>query len=163
MGNDGRLLVTQTAFRFLKTLEHMGAAPEHNNSLLWSERLPEGLQRYATEVSNSSYTITYENDDLMRNEWGTEVYGIACCVSAQHIADGVLYFGARDNSAQTVLYAIHGGKDEILEAQVGPEYEPNSSEVIEVDEYLKKFEQMMDWLADVVVHALNVILDLHEQ
>ncbi|MBS6629738.1 formate C-acetyltransferase [Lacticaseibacillus paracasei] len=163
MGNDGRHHVTKTAFRFLKTLDNMGAAPEPNITLLWSERLPEGFKRYATEVSIQSSTIQYENDDLMRNEWGTDYYGIACCVSAQPIADGVQYFGARANLAKTVLYAINGGKDEIQEAQVGPEYAPITSDYIDYKEFMNKFDKMMDWLADTYVNALNVIHYMHDK
>lgn len=153
MGNDGRHHVTKTAFRFLKTLDNMGAAPEPNITLLWSERLPEGFKRYATEVSIKSSTIQYENDDLMRTEWGSDYYGIACCVSAQPIADGVQYFGARANLAKTVLYAINGGKDEIGDAQVGPELAPITSEYIDYKEFMHKFDKMMDWLADTYVNA----------
>ncbi|MCD2256565.1 formate C-acetyltransferase [Lactobacillus sp. CC-MHH1034] len=163
IGMDGRHHVTRTAFRFLKTLDNMGAAPEPNITLLWSDRLPEGFKRYATEVSIKSSTIQYENDELMRNQWGTDYYGIACCVSAQPIADGVQYFGARANLAKTVLYAINGGKDEIADAQVGPAYEPITSEYIDYDEFISKFDKMMDWLADVYVNALNTIHYMHDK
>ncbi|MCI1687275.1 formate C-acetyltransferase [Schleiferilactobacillus harbinensis] len=163
VGTDGRHHVTKTAFRFLKTLDNMGAAPEPNITLLWDDKLPDGFKRYATEVSIKSSTIQYENDALMRNEWGTDYYGIACCVSAQPIADGMQYFGARANLAKTVLYAINGGKDELAGAQVGPNYEPITSEYIDYDEFMKKFDKMMDWLADVYVNALNTIHYMHDK
>ncbi|KRM72632.1 formate C-acetyltransferase [Lacticaseibacillus brantae] len=163
MGNDGRHHVTKTAFRFLKTLENMGAAPEPNITLLWSERLPEGFKRYATEVSIQSSTIQYENDDLMRTEWGSDYYGIACCVSAQPIADGVQYFGARANLAKTVLYAINGGVDELGHAQVGPELAPITAEYIDYKDFMHKYDKMLDWLADTYVNALNVIHYMHDK
>ncbi|BDR56356.1 formate C-acetyltransferase [Xylocopilactobacillus apis] len=163
MGMDGRHHITKTSFRILKTLENMGAAPEPNITLLWSDRLPEGFKRYATEVSINSSTIQYENDDLMRTQWGTDYYGIACCVSAQPIADGVQYFGARANLAKAILYAINGGVDELGHKQVGPAYEPITSEYIDYDEFMKKFDKQMDWLADIYVNALNVIHFSHDK
>ncbi|MCH4172489.1 MAG: formate C-acetyltransferase [Lactobacillus sp.] len=163
IGMDGRHHVTRTAFRFLKTLDNMGAAPEPNITLLWSDRLPEGFKRYATEVSIKSSTIQYENDELMRNQWGSDYYGIACCVSAQPIADGVQFFGARANLAKALLYAINGGKDEIKEEQVGPAYAPITSEYIDYDEFMDKFGKQMDWLADVYVNALNTIHYMHDK
>ncbi|KRM21948.1 formate C-acetyltransferase [Latilactobacillus graminis] len=163
IGMDGRHHVTKTAFRVLKTLENMGAAPEPNITLLWSDRLPEGFKRYATEVSIKSSTIQYENDDLMRNEWGSDYYGIACCVSAQPIADGVQYFGARANLAKTILYAINGGIDELGKAQVGPAYQPVTSEIIDYQEFMSKYDKMLDWLADVYVNALNTIHYMHDK
>lgn len=163
MGIDGRHHVTKTAFRFLKTLDNMGAAPEPNITLLWSDKLPEGFKRYATEVSIKSSTIQYENDDLMRVEWGTDYYGIACCVSAQPIADGMQFFGARANLAKVILYAINGGVDEIGKAQVGPAYAPITSEYIDYDEFMKKLDPMMDWLADVYVNSLNTIHYMHDK
>ncbi|WP_179395386.1 formate C-acetyltransferase [Lacticaseibacillus absianus] len=163
VGLDGRHHITKTAFRFLKTLDNMGAAPEPNITLLWSDKLPEGFKRYATEVSITSSTIQYENDDLMRTEWGTDYYGIACCVSAQPIADGVQFFGARANLAKAILYAINGGMDEIGETQVGPETEPIDSDVINYDEFMKKFDVQATWLADVYVNALNAIQYMHDK
>ncbi|MFD1392012.1 formate C-acetyltransferase [Lacticaseibacillus jixianensis] len=163
VGFDGRHHITKTAFRFLKTLDNMGAAPEPNITLLWDEKLPEGFKRYATEVSISSSTIQYENDSLMRTEWGTDYYGIACCVSAQPIKDGVQFFGARANLAKAILYAINGGMDEIGETQVGPETEPISSDVIDYDEFMKKFDVQATWLADVYVNALNAIQYMHDK
>lgn len=163
MGNDGRHHVTKTAFRFLKTLDNMGAAPEPNITLLWSERLPESFKRYATEVSITSSTIQYENDDLMRDQWGTDYYGIACCVSAQPVADGVQYFGARANLAKAILYAINGGRDELAEVQVGPESAPITSDVIDYDEFMHKFDIQLSWLADTYVNALNTIHYMHDK
>lgn len=163
VGMDGRHHITKTAFRFLKTLENMGAAPEPNITLLWSPRLPEGFKRYATEVSIQSSTIQYENDELMRNEWGSDYYGIACCVSAQPIADGVQFFGARANLAKAILYAINGGVDEIGEAQVGPETPPITDDVIDYDVFMKRFDKQVDWLADVYVNALNAIQYMHDK
>ena len=163
MGNDGRHHVTKTAFRFLKTLDNMGAAPEPNITLLWSERLPEGFKRYATEVSITSSTIQYENDDLMRDEWGTDYYGIACCVSAQPISAGVQYFGARANLAKAILYAINGGKDELGEVQVGPESGAITDDVIDYDTFMHKFDVQLSWLADTYVNALNTIHYMHDK
>ncbi|KRM60121.1 formate C-acetyltransferase [Ligilactobacillus animalis] len=163
MGMDGRHHVTKTAFRFLHTLHNMGAAPEPNITLLWSERLPEGFKNYAASVSIASSTIQYENDELMMETWGTDYYGIACCVSAQPIADGVQFFGARANLAKTVLYAINGGVDELTKMQCGPAYAPITSEYIDYDEFLKKFDDMLEWVADVYVNALNVIHYMHDK
>lgn len=163
MGLDGRHHVTKTAYRFLNTLHNMGSAPEPNITLLWSENLPENFKRYAASVSIESSTIQYENDDLMVKTWGTDYYGIACCVSAQPIADGIQYFGARANLAKTVLYTINGGKDELTKQQVGPAYEPIKSEYIDYDEFMKKFDNMLEWLADVYVNALNVIHYMHDK
>ncbi|KRL39030.1 formate C-acetyltransferase [Liquorilactobacillus uvarum] len=163
MGMDGEHHVTKTAYRFLNTLSNMGAAPEPNITLLWSQKLPETFKRYAASVSVESSTIQYENDDLMLKQWGTDYYAIACCVSAQPVADGIQYFGARANLAKTVLYAINGGKDEIGEAQVGPAYAPITSEYIDYDEFMQKFDAMLDWLADVYVNALNTIHYMHDK
>lgn len=163
MGMDGRHHVTKTAFRFLHTLHNMGAAPEPNITLLWSERLPEGFKNYAASVSIASSTIQYENDELMMETWGTDYYGIACCVSAQPIADGVQFFGARANLAKTVLYAINGGVDELTKMQCGPAYAPITSEYIDYDEFLRKFDDMLEWVADVYVNALNVIHYMHDK
>ena len=163
MGMDGRHHVTKTAFRFLHTLHNMGAAPEPNITLLWSERLPEGFKNYAASVSIASSTIQYENDELMIETWGTDYYCIACCVSAQPIADGVQFFGARANLAKTVLYAINGGVDELTKMQCGPAYAPITSEYIDYDEFLKKFDDMLEWVADVYVNALNVIHYMHDK
>ncbi|APP12408.1 formate C-acetyltransferase [Lactiplantibacillus plantarum subsp. plantarum] len=163
LGVDGQHHVTKTAFRILKTLDNMGAAPEPNITILWSDHLPEDFKRYATEVSIDSSTIQYENDDLMRVQWGTDYYGIACCVSAQPIADGIQYFGARANLAKAILYAINGGRDEIAGDQVGPAYEPITSEYIDYDEFMKKLDKQMDWLADTYVNSLNAIHYMHDK
>ncbi|WP_367341508.1 formate C-acetyltransferase [Limosilactobacillus sp.] len=163
MGLDGRHHITKTAYRFLNTLHNMGPAPEPNITLLWSDRLPESWKKYAASVSVESSTIQYENDDLMVKTWGTDYYGIACCVSAQPIATGSQYFGARANLAKAVLYAINGGKDERTGMQVGPKFKPITSEYIDYDEFMDKFTDMMDWLADVYVNALNVIHFMHDK
>lgn len=163
MGMDGRHHVTKTTYRFLHTLHNMGAAPEPNITLLWSERLPEPFKNYAASVSIESSTIQYENDELMMETWGTDYYGIACCVSAQPIADGVQFFGARANLAKTVLYAINGGVDELTKMQCGPAYAPITSEYIDYDEFMKKFDDMLEWVADVYVNALNVIHYMHDK
>ncbi len=163
VGMDGRHHVSKTSFRVLKTLENMGAAPEPNITLLWDKRLPDGFKRYASEVSIDSSTIQYENDELLRDQWGTDYYGIACCVSAQPVADGVQFFGARANLAKAVLYAINGGVDELAGAQVGPNAEPITSDYIDYDEFMRKFSVQTDWLADVYVNALNAIHYMHDK
>ena len=163
MGMDGRHHVTKTAYRFLNTLHNMGAAPEPNITVLWSANLPESFKEYAASVSSKSSTIQYENDDLMMKTWGTDYYGIACCVSAQPIADGVQFFGARANLAKTVLYAINGGIDELTKRQCGPAYAPITSEYIDYDEFMKKFDDMLDWVADIYVNALNAIHYMHDK
>ncbi|MFD0897261.1 formate C-acetyltransferase [Loigolactobacillus binensis] len=163
MGMDGRHHVSKTSFRVLKTLENMGAAPEPNITLLWDKRLPDAFKQYAAKVSIDNSTIQYENDNLMRYQWGTDYYGIACCVSAQPIADGVQFFGARANMAKTVLYAINGGLDELSKVQVGPPVEPIRSEYIDYAEFMAKFDRQLDWVADVYVNALNVIHYMHDK
>lgn len=163
MGMDGRHHVTKTSYRFLNTLHNMGAAPEPNITVLWSAKLPESFKEYAASVSSKSSTIQYENDDLMMKTWGTDYYGIACCVSAQPIADGVQFFGARANLAKTVLYAINGGIDELTKRQCGPAYAPITSEYIDYDEFMKKFDDMLDWVADIYVNALNAIHYMHDK
>lgn len=163
MGMDGRHHVTKTSYRFLNTLHNMGAAPEPNITVLWSANLPESFKEYAASVSSKSSTIQYENDDLMMKTWGTDYYGIACCVSAQPIADGVQFFGARANLAKTVLYAINGGIDELTKRQCGPAYAPITSEYIYYDEFMKKFDDMLDWVADIYVNALNAIHYMHDK
>lgn len=163
MGMDGRHHVTKTSYRFLNTLHNMGAAPEPNITVLWSANLPEAFKEYSASVSSKSSTIQYENDDLMMKTWGTDYYGIACCVSAQPIADGVQFFGARANLAKTVLYAINGGIDELTKRQCGPAYAPITSEYIDYDEFMKKFDDMLDWVADIYVNALNAIHYMHDK
>lgn len=163
MAMDGRHMATKTSYRFLHTLANMGPAPEPNITLLWSKQLPENFKRYAARVSIDSSTIQYENDDLMRTQWGTDYYAIACCVSAQPVADGMQFFGARANLAKAVLYTINGGVDEITKQQVGPAYEPIQSEYIDYDEFEKKLDPILDWLADVYVNSLNVIHYMHDK
>ncbi len=162
MGDDGRNMVTKNDFRFLHTLENMGPAPEPNLTILWSTRLPEGFKKYASLISVKTSSIQYENDDLMRPIWGDD-YSICCCVSATQTGKSMQFFGARANLAKCLLYAINGGKDEITHEQVGPNYEPITSEYLNYDEVLAKYDKMMDWLASVYVNALNIIHYMHDK
>lgn len=163
MSMNGEHMVTKTSYRFLNTLSNMGSSPEPNITILWSKKLPESFKRYAAQVSIDSSTIQYENDDLMRTQWGTDYYAIACCVSAQPIADGMQFFGARANIAKTVLYTINGGVDELTKEQVGPSYEPISGDYIDYKEFEKKFDLMLNWLADEYVNSLNIIHYMHDK
>ncbi|MGB8601719.1 MAG: formate C-acetyltransferase [Rhizomicrobium sp.] len=162
MGIDGRTLVTKTSFRFLHTLMNIGTAPEPNLTVLWSKALPEAFKKYASKVSIETSSIQYENDDQMRQYWGDD-YGIACCVSAMRIGKQMQFFGARANLAKTLLYAINGGKDELSGEQIGPEIEPITSEYLDYDEVMKKFDFMMDYLAGVYMDALNCIHYMHDK
>jgi len=162
MGDDGRNMVTKNDFRFLHTLENMDPAPEPNLTILWSTRLPEGFKKYASLISVKTSSIQYENDDLMRPIWGDD-YSICCCVSATQTGKSMQFFGARANLAKCLLYAINGGKDEITHEQVGPNYEPITSEYLNYDEVLAKYDKMMDWLASVYVNALNIIHYMHDK
>ncbi|MBP3041634.1 formate C-acetyltransferase [Bacillaceae bacterium Marseille-Q3522] len=159
---DGRPLVTKNSFRFLHTLDNLGPAPEPNLTVLWSTRLPDEFKKYCTKMSIKSSAIQYENDDLMRVEYGDD-YGIACCVSAMRIGKQMQFFGARANLAKCLLYAINGGKDERLKIQVGPEYAPITSEYLDYDEVMAKYENMMDWLAGLYINTLNVIHYMHDK
>ena len=162
MGLDGRTLVTKTCFRMLHTLENLGPAPEPNLTVLWSERLPEAWKRYCAKVSIKTSAIQYENDDLMRVDYGDD-YGIACCVSPMKIGKQMQFFGARANLAKCLLYAINGGRDEISGEQVSPSYAPITGDWLEYDEVMDKFEQMMRWLAKVYVNALKIIHYMHDK
>ena len=162
MGIDGRTLVTKTAFRILHTLENLGPAPEPNLTVLWSTKLPEGFKKYTTGLSIKTSAIQYENDDLMRVTLGDD-YGIACCVSAMRIGKQMQFFGARCNLAKTLLYAINGGKDENSGKQVAPKFEAITSEYLDYDEVLEKFDHMMDYVARIYIEALNIIHYMHDK
>ena len=162
MGIDGRTLVTKNSFRILHTLTTLGPAPEPNLTVLWSTRLPEGFKKFVTALSIKTSSIQYENDDLMRRYWGDD-YGIACCVSAMEIGKQMQFFGARCNLAKTLLYAINGGKDELSGKQVAPEFEPITSEYLDYDEVMNKFENMMDYVSGIYIKALNIIHYMHDK
>ena len=162
MGIDGRTLVTKNSFRILHTLNTLGPAPEPNLTVLWSTRLPEGFKKFCVKLSINTSSIQYENDDLMREFWGDD-YGIACCVSAMRIGKQMQFFGARCNLAKSLLYAINGGRDELTGRQVSPKFEPITSEYLEYEEVMKKFEEMLDWVARVYVNALNIIHYMHDK
>lgn len=162
MGVDGRTLVTKNSFRILHTLENLGPAPEPNLTVLWSTRLPEGFKRYTANLSIKTSSIQYENDDVMRTTLGDD-YGIACCVSPMKIGKQMQFFGARANLAKTLLYAINGGKDEKSGKQVAPRFEPITSEYLDYDEVMAKFDQMMDYVAKIYIKALNAIHYMHDK
>ena len=162
MGIDGRTLVTKNSFRILHTLQNLGPAPEPNLTVLWSTRLPEGFKRFATDLSIKTSSIQYENDDLMRITLGDD-YGIACCVSPMKIGKQMQFFGARANLAKTLLYAINGGRDEKTGKQVTPKYAPITSEYLDYDEVMEKFNQMMDYVAKIYIKALNAIHYMHDK
>ncbi|WP_040208665.1 formate C-acetyltransferase [Neobacillus jeddahensis] len=162
MAHDGRALVTKNSFRFLHTLDNLGAAPEPNLTVLWSPQLPENFKKYCAKMSIKTSSIQYENDDIMRPEYGDD-YGIACCVSAMEIGKQMQFFGARANLAKALLYSINGGVDEKLKIQVGPQYLPITAEVLEYKEVMQRFDQMMDWLAGLYINTLNVIHYMHDK
>ena len=162
MGIDGRTLVTKNSFRMLHTLTTLGPAPEPNLTVLWSTRLPEGFKKFVTNLSIKTSSIQYENDDLMRRYWGDD-YGIACCVSAMEIGKQMQFFGARCNLAKTLLYAINGGKDEISGKQVAPKFEAITSEYLDYNEVMEKFENMMDYVTRIYIKALNTIHYMHDK
>ncbi len=162
MGIDGRTLVTKNSFRLLHTLENLGPAPEPNMTVLWSTRLPENFKKYTTNLSIKTSSIQYENDDLMRITLGDD-YGIACCVSPMKIGKQMQFFGARANLAKTLLYAINGGRDEVSGKQVTPKYAPITSEYLDYDEVMEKFNQMMDYVAKIYIKALNAIHYMHDK
>ena len=162
MGIDGRTLVTKNSFRVLHTLENLGPAPEPNLTILWSTRLPEGFKRYTANLSIKTSSIQYENDDVMRATLGDD-YGIACCVSPMKIGKQMQFFGARANLAKTLLYAINGGRDEKSGKQVTPKFAPITSEYLDYDEVIEKFDQMMDYVAKIYIKALNAIHYMHDK
>ncbi|MFC0477509.1 formate C-acetyltransferase [Robertmurraya beringensis] len=162
VANDGRALVTKNSFRFLHTLTNLGPAPEPNLTVLWSTRLPEGFKKFCAKMSIETSSIQYENDDIMRPEWGDD-YGIACCVSAMEIGKQMQFFGARANLAKALLYAINGGKDEKHKLQVAPEFSPITSEVLDYEEVMAKFDSTMDWLAGLYINTLNIIHYMHDK
>ncbi|HRK96872.1 MAG: formate C-acetyltransferase [Alphaproteobacteria bacterium] len=162
VGLDGRPLVTKTSFRFLQTLNNLGAAPEPNLTVLWSQNLPQGFKDFCSKTSIATSSVQYENDDMMRSYWGDD-YGIACCVSAMRIGKQMQFFGARANLAKTLLYAINGGRDEVSGDQIGPLLPAMSSDVLDYDEVMQRFLPMMDWLAKTYVNALNVIHYMHDK
>lgn len=162
IGIDGRPLVTKTSFRYLHTLTNLGTAPEPNMTVLWSTRLPENFKRYCAKMSIETSSIQYENDDLMRVTHGDD-YAIACCVSSMRVGKEMQFFGARANLAKCLLYAINGGVDEISKKQIGPKYRPITSEYLDYDEVMDRYDAMMTWLAKVYVNALNIIHYMHDK
>ena len=162
MGQDGRSMVTKNDFRFLHTLENMGPSPEPNLTVLYSARLPKGFKHYASLISVTTSSVQYENDDVMRPVWGDD-YSICCCVSATETGKEMQFFGARANLAKCLLYAINGGVDEKTKQQVGPQYQPITSEYLDYDEVIQKYDQMMDWLAHLYVGTLNMIHYMHDK
>ena len=162
VGEDGRHLVTKNSFRFLHTLSNLGPAPEPNLTVLWSTRLPQGFKNFCAMMSIETSAIQYENDDVMRSDWGDD-YGIACCVSAMRIGKQMQFFGARANLAKTLLYAINGGVDEKSKEQVSPAYRAITSEVLDFDEVMEKYDVMMDWIAELYLNTLNVIHFMHDK
>ena len=162
MGIDGRTLVTKTCFRYLHTLYNLGPAPEPNLTVLWADKLPENWKKFCAKVSINTSAIQYENDDLMRVDYGDD-YGIACCVSPMKIGKQMQFFGARANLAKCLLYAINGGRDERTGVQVAPKFEPITSEYLDYNEVMEKYEQMMRWLAKVYVNALKIIHYMHDK
>ncbi|PLS01550.1 formate C-acetyltransferase [Neobacillus cucumis] len=162
MAQDGRSLVTKNSFRFLHSLDNLGPAPEPNLTVLWSSQLPENFKRYCANMSIKTSSIQYENDDIMRPEYGDD-YGIACCVSAMEIGKQMQFFGARANLAKALLYSINGGVDEKLKIQVGPQYRPITSDILDYEEVMQRFDQMMEWLAGLYINTLNVIHFMHDK
>ncbi|MCE0492843.1 formate C-acetyltransferase [Vibrio salinus] len=163
MGLDGRTLVSKTNFRFLNSLYTMGPSPEPNTTVLWSEKLPEGFKKFCAKVSIDTSSIQYENDDLMRPDFNSDDYAIACCVSPMVVGKQMQFFGARANLAKTMLYTINGGMDEKLKIQVGPEMPKITDEVLSYDDVWAKMDHFMDWLAKQYVTALNAIHYMHDK
>ena len=162
VGIDGRPMVTRTSFRYLHTLDNLGAAPEPNLTVLWSTRLPANFKAYCAKMSIKSSSIQYENDDLMRVTHGDD-YAIACCVSSMVVGKEMQFFGARANLAKCLLYAINGGIDEVSKKQVGPKFRPVEGEYLDFNDVVSKYEDMMDWLAGVYVNSLNIIHYMHDK
>ena len=162
IGVDGRHMVTKMSYRYLNTLNNIGAAPEPNMTVLWSVKLPENFKKFCAEISIKHSAIQYENDDIMRVVHGDD-YGIACCVSSMRIGKEMQFFGARANLAKCLLYAINGGVDEKSGEQVGPNYAPITAEYLDYDEVMAKYDKMMDWLVDIYVNTLNLIQYMHDK
>jgi len=162
VGVDGRHMVTKSSFRYLHTLSNLGTAPEPNLTVLWSVNLPMNFKRFCAKTSIESSSVQYENDDLMRVTHGDD-YAIACCVSSMRLGKEMQFFGARANLAKCLLYAINGGVDEVSKKQVGPEFRPITSEYLDYDEVMHKYHDMMKWLAQVYVNALNIIHYMHDK
>ncbi|PRY84203.1 formate C-acetyltransferase [Alkalibacterium olivapovliticus] len=162
IGIDGRHLVTKNSYRFLNTLSNLGPAPEPNLTVLWSTKLPSSFKNYCSKVSIESSAVQYENDDIMREEWGDD-YGIACCVSAMPIGKQMQFFGARANLAKALLYAINGGVDEVYKTQAGPKFRPIRSDVLDYNEVVEKYDDMLDWLAGMYINTLNIIHYMHDK
>jgi formate C-acetyltransferase len=162
VGIDGRHMVTKNSYRFLHTLTNLGPAPEPNLTVLWSTKLPSEFKEYCARVSIESSAVQYENDDIMREEWGDD-YGIACCVSAMPIGKQMQFFGARANLAKALLYAINGGVDEKTKTQVGPKYQAITSEVLKYEEVKEKYDEMLEWLAGMYINTLNIIHYMHDK
>ncbi|MGI2177827.1 formate C-acetyltransferase [Shewanella frigidimarina] len=163
MGLDGRTLVTKSSFRFLHTLYNMGPSPEPNITVLWSTKLPQGFKSYCAKVSIDTSSIQYENDDLMRPDFESDDYAIACCVSPMILGKHMQFFGARANLAKTMLYAINGGVDEKLKTQIAPKADPITADVLEFDDVMSRLDGLMDWLATQYVSALNAIHFMHDK
>jgi formate C-acetyltransferase len=162
MGLDGRTLVTRTSYRFLHTLSNLGPAPEPNMTVLWSQALPATFKRYCAKMSIDTCAIQYESDSKMRPIFGDD-YGIACCVSAMRIGKQMQFFGARANLAKALLYAINGGRDEISGRQVAPRFDPITGDTLDFDEVMKRFDQVLDWLAMLYINTLNIIHRMHDK
>ena len=162
LGQDGRSMVTKSDFRFLHTLENMGPSPEPNLTVLYSKRLPDGFKEYSSKISIDTSSVQYENDDVMRPVWGDD-YSICCCVSATETGKEMQFFGARANLAKALLYAINGGVDEKTKEQVSPPFRPISSEVLDYQEVMEKYDVMLDWLAGIYVNVLNLIQYMHDK
>ena len=162
IGMDGRSQVTKTCFRFLHTLENMGPSPEPNLTVLYSSNLPEAFKKYAAHISIATSSVQYENDDVMRPVWGDD-YSVCCCVSATETGKEIQFFGARANLAKCLLYAINGGVDEKTKEQVGPKYRPITSEYLDYDEVMEKYDEMMTWLAQTYAETLNMIHYMHDK
>ena len=162
VGVDGRHMVTKMSFRYLNTLTNLGPSPEPNLTVLWSTRLPANWKKYCAKMSIQTSSIQYENDDLMRVDHGDD-YGIACCVSSMVIGKEMQFFGARANVAKCLLYALNGGVDEVTKKQVGPKYRPATGDVLEYNDVMSKFIDMLEWQADVYVNTLNIIHYMHDK
>lgn len=162
MALDGRSLVTKNSFRFLHTLINIGTSPEPNMTVLWAKNLPEHFKRFCAKTSINTSSVQYENDDIMRSEHGDD-YAIACCVSSMRVGKEMQFFGARANMAKALLYAINGGMDEKQKIQVGPKYRPITSDILEYDEVMEKFDDMLTWLAELYVNTLNIIHYMHDK